>query len=47
MDTPKQIIANDNRYMTTTYSVFPGIEFSFIALLQIFFTKWSEKSGSD
>ena len=30
MDTPKQIIANDNRYITTTYSVFPGIEFSFI-----------------
>lgn len=30
MDTHKQIIANDNRYITTTYSVFPGIEFSFI-----------------
>lgn len=29
-DTPKQIIAKDNRYTTTTYSVFPGIEFTFV-----------------
>lgn len=27
---PKQIIADDSRYITTTYSVFPGIEFTFV-----------------
>lgn len=27
---PKQIIIDDGRYMTTAYSVFPGIEFTFV-----------------
>lgn len=30
IDKPKQIIANDNRHITTTYAVFPGIEFTFV-----------------
>ena len=30
MDTPKQAAAEGNRYITTAYSVFPGIEFAFI-----------------
>lgn len=30
IDTPKQIIADNNRYITTTYAVFPGIEFAFV-----------------
>lgn len=30
IDSSKQIVKNDGRYITTTYSVFPGIEFAFI-----------------
>lgn len=29
-DIPKQIVKEDGRYISTTYSVFPGIEFSFV-----------------